>query len=107
MEKKFKVAIVSKAVHTDYYEVTANNPDEALEKAGRGDCKFINSHTDFDELNVDYQIVDNYNHNSLKVGDRVLFTIDRKVFVDVITYIDNETIEGEKYDLTTQKLTLI
>lgn len=58
MAQKFKVAIVSTAVHTDYYEVTANSPEEALEKAGRGDCKYLDSYTDIDEYSNDYQIVD-------------------------------------------------
>ena len=43
----------------------------------------------------------------MKVGDKVQFQIGEKIFQDVITYIDNEVIEGEKFDLTYIKFTII
>lgn len=36
----------------------------------------------------------------IKVGDKVQFNIGEEVFVDTVTYVDANTIEGEKYDLT-------
>ncbi len=43
----------------------------------------------------------------MKVGDKVQFQIGEEIFQDIITYIDNEVIEGEKFDLTHIKLTVI
>lgn len=36
----------------------------------------------------------------IKVGDKVQFNIGEDVFIDVVTYVDSDTIEGETYDLT-------
>jgi hypothetical protein len=36
----------------------------------------------------------------IKVGDKVQFNIGEEVFIDVVTYVDSNTIEGERYDLT-------
>lgn len=44
---------------------------------------------------------------TIKVGDKVTFNINGKQFFDVVTYINGNTIEGEKYDLTNQKLKLL
>lgn len=58
MEKKFKVAIVSKAIHRDYYEVTASSKEEALKKANRGEVgNFIDSYTEATEDCVDIEII--------------------------------------------------
>lgn len=60
MEKKFKVVIVSKAIHKDYYEVTASSKEEALQKAEIGNVgKHIDSHTDIDEYSSDIEVLDN------------------------------------------------
>ena len=58
MEKTFRVGIISKAVHTDYYEVTANSEEEALQKAKEGDVgRYLDSYTDVTEDCVDFEIV--------------------------------------------------
>jgi hypothetical protein len=45
--KKFKVAVVMKAVVTEYYEVEANSAMSALDKANKGNVgKFIDSSTE-------------------------------------------------------------
>jgi hypothetical protein len=43
----------------------------------------------------------------MKVGDKVQFQIGEEILQDVIVYIDNEVIEGEKFDLTHIKFTII
>ena len=43
----------------------------------------------------------------MKVGDKVQFQIGEEILQDVIVYIDNEVIEGEKFDLTYIKFTII
>jgi hypothetical protein len=43
----------------------------------------------------------------MKVGDKVQFQIGEEILQDVIVYIDNEVIEGEKFDLTYIKFTVI
>jgi|LauGreDrversion4_2_1035121.scaffolds.fasta_scaffold16429_8 hypothetical protein len=40
------------------------------------------------------------NKMTAKVGDKVIFQIDMITYTDVITYIDDEVIEGEVFDLT-------
>lgn len=58
MEKTFTVGIISKAVHTDYYEVTASSAEEALQKAKQGNVgQFIDSYTDIIEDCVDIEVV--------------------------------------------------
>jgi len=36
----------------------------------------------------------------LSVGDKVSFTINSKDYVDTVTYIIEDVVEGEVYDLT-------
>jgi len=36
----------------------------------------------------------------MKVGDKIQFQIGEEIFQDVITYIDINKVEGEKFDLT-------
>ena len=36
----------------------------------------------------------------MKIGDKVQFQIDEETLEDVITFIDDNVIAGEKYDLT-------
>jgi len=43
----------------------------------------------------------------IKVGDKVQFNIGEEVFIDVVTYVDSNTIEGERYDLTHVNLVVI
>ena len=43
----------------------------------------------------------------MKVGDKVQFQIGEEILQDVIVYIGNEVIEGEKFDLTCIKFTVI
>jgi hypothetical protein len=43
----------------------------------------------------------------MKVGDKVQFQIGEEVIQDVITYIDSNVIEGEKFDLTYVKFTVV
>ena len=43
----------------------------------------------------------------MKVGDKVQFQIDEETIEDVIVYIDDEVIEGEKYDLTHVKFNIV
>ena len=43
----------------------------------------------------------------MKVGDKVQFQIGEEVIQDVIIYIDNNVIEGEKFDLTYVKLSVV
>jgi hypothetical protein len=58
MEKTFRVGIISKAVHIDYYEVTANSAEEALQKAKKGNVgQHLDSYTDIIEDGVDFEIV--------------------------------------------------
>jgi len=42
----------------------------------------------------------------VKVGDRVEFQIGDETIQDTITYIDDNVIEGEKFDLTYVKFTI-
>lgn len=56
--KKFKVAVVMKAVVTEYYEVEAVNEFEALNKAARGSVgEFIDSHVECERGKEIIQIV--------------------------------------------------
>lgn len=43
----------------------------------------------------------------MKVGDKIQFQIDEETIEDVIVFIDDEVIEGEKYDLTHVKFVVI
>lgn len=43
----------------------------------------------------------------MKVGDKVQFQIDEETIEDVITFIDDNVIEGEKYDLTHVRFSII
>ena len=43
----------------------------------------------------------------IKVGDKVQFNIGEEVLIDVVTYVDSDTIEGERYDLTHVNLVVI
>ena len=43
----------------------------------------------------------------INVGDKVQFNIGEEVFIDVVTYVDSNTIEGERYDLTHVNLVVI
>jgi len=43
----------------------------------------------------------------MQVGDRVEFQIGEEIFEDVITYIGEGVIEGEKFDLTHVKFKVI
>jgi hypothetical protein len=36
----------------------------------------------------------------MKIGDKIQFQIGEEIFQDIITYIDNGKVEGEKFDLT-------
>lgn len=40
------------------------------------------------------------NKMMVKVGDKVIFQIDMVTYSDVITYVDDEVIKGEIFDLT-------
>ena len=44
---------------------------------------------------------------NMKIGDKVQFQIGEEILQDVIVYVDNEVIEGEKFDLTHIKFTVI
>jgi|688.fasta_scaffold2801641_2 hypothetical protein len=57
MTQKFVVGIVSKAIHTDYYEVEASSEAEALQKADDGDVgRYRDSHTEISHHAVDFRI---------------------------------------------------
>jgi hypothetical protein len=43
----------------------------------------------------------------MKVGDKVQFQIGEEIIQDIITYIDSNVIEGEKFDLTYTKLSVV
>lgn len=43
----------------------------------------------------------------MKVGDKVQFQIDEETIEDVITFIDDDVIEGEKYDLSHVRFNII
>jgi hypothetical protein len=43
----------------------------------------------------------------MKVGDKVQFQIGEETIQDVIVYIDDYVVEGEKYDLTYVKFTVV
>lgn len=43
----------------------------------------------------------------MKVGDKVQFQIGEEIIEDVITYIDANRIEGERYYLTNVKFTIV
>ena len=43
----------------------------------------------------------------MKVGDKVQFQIDEETLEDVITFIDDNVIEGEKYDLTNVQFNIV
>lgn len=43
----------------------------------------------------------------MQVGDRVQFQIGEEIFEDVISYIGEGVIEGEKFDLTHVKFKVI
>ena len=43
----------------------------------------------------------------MQVGDKVQFQIGEEIFEDVITYIGEGVIEGEKFDLTHVKFKII
>jgi hypothetical protein len=43
----------------------------------------------------------------MKVGDKVQFQVGEEAIQDVITYIDSNVIEGEKFDLTYTKLSVV
>ena len=43
----------------------------------------------------------------MKVGDKVQFQIGDEFIQDVITYIDENVIEGEKFDLTHVKFEVL
>jgi hypothetical protein len=43
----------------------------------------------------------------MKVGDKVQFQIGEETIQDVIVHIDDYVVEGEKYDLTYVKFTVV
>ena len=43
----------------------------------------------------------------MKVGDKVQFQIGEETIQDVIVHIDDYVVEGEKYDLTYVKFTIV
>ena len=43
----------------------------------------------------------------MKIGDKVQFQIDEETIEDVITFIDDDVIKGEKYDLTHVRFNII
>lgn len=45
--------------------------------------------------------------DGIKVGDKVQFNIGEEVYIDIVTYVDSYTIEGEKYDLTHVNLVVV
>ena len=60
--KKFKVAVVMKAVVTEYYEVEANSAMSALDKANKGNVgKFIDSYTEVEQGKEILKIVEDEN----------------------------------------------
>ena len=60
--KKFKVAVVMKAVVTEYYEVEANSAMSALDKANKGNVgKFIDSYTEVEHGKEILKIVEDEN----------------------------------------------